>query len=570
MPANPSSLTAPAGAVITDRHMADAFRGHLARAGVERSELFERTKQRRPIRVHDLRATFVTLSLAAGRSEAWVGVMINRYRRAARTAAELGLGALAPFDWALPEIAGPAVHAIAVGLCALDATTAAPYTIAARSEPAAGGTRGGTEIIRPLGGTGIRRGFQNPRLERVSGFESRRGHEVHAGEVIDAAEFSRIKRRMALHHCKWDAQVGDTSALAPFPLIVDEEDWRFLKKAAEDLDREMRSAETLVLADPRARRELGVPRPIERLLDALAVDPSPTLGRIARFDFHPTADGWQVSEVNSDVPGGFTESSSFTRLMGEQVSSKPLCDPTERWLDLISLRAQRVALLVAPGWLEDMQVVELLARGLRVRGVDAVLATPNRLRWSRGVAIVDEPVDAVVRFFQIEWLAKLPKSLGWDRFFTGGYTQLANPGIAVVSESKRFRIACELVGAPMPTWRDLVPKARTVSHAMKANADEWVFKRAFSNTGDSIYFGSELSSASWAKFRVLAGLERRSWVAQRRFRSTPIPTPHGPRHICVGVFTIDGVASGAYARLSRRPKIDWSAVDVAVLSAGEA
>jgi hypothetical protein len=59
--------------------------------------------------VHDLRATFVTLALAVGRSEAWVAdrighrssVMINRYRRAARTAQELGLGELLPLAEAL-------------------------------------------------------------------------------------------------------------------------------------------------------------------------------------------------------------------------------------------------------------------------------------------------------------------------------------------------------------------------------------------------------------------------------------------------------------------------------------
>ena len=91
---------------------ADDFRDHLARAGVSRPELFERSKTRHPIRVHDLRATFVTVSLANGRSETWVAdrtghrssEMINRYRRPARTHAELGLGALVPLDQALPEL----------------------------------------------------------------------------------------------------------------------------------------------------------------------------------------------------------------------------------------------------------------------------------------------------------------------------------------------------------------------------------------------------------------------------------------------------------------------------------
>jgi hypothetical protein len=86
--------------------MAEGFRDDLQTAEINRPELFERTKNRQRIRVHDLRATFVTLSLAAGRSEAWVqdrtghrsSIMINRYRRAARTAQELELGCLEPLD----------------------------------------------------------------------------------------------------------------------------------------------------------------------------------------------------------------------------------------------------------------------------------------------------------------------------------------------------------------------------------------------------------------------------------------------------------------------------------------
>jgi integrase len=89
------------------------FRRQLEYAGIDRPELFERSPQRRPIRVHDLRATFITISLAEGRSEAWIAdrtghttsAMIQRYRRAARTATELGLGPLKPLDECLPELA---------------------------------------------------------------------------------------------------------------------------------------------------------------------------------------------------------------------------------------------------------------------------------------------------------------------------------------------------------------------------------------------------------------------------------------------------------------------------------
>jgi integrase len=61
---------------------------------------------------HNLRTTFITLALAAGRSETWVAdrtghkssQMINRYRQAARTATEIGLGWLVNMASAIPEL----------------------------------------------------------------------------------------------------------------------------------------------------------------------------------------------------------------------------------------------------------------------------------------------------------------------------------------------------------------------------------------------------------------------------------------------------------------------------------
>ncbi|APU89272.1 integrase-like protein [Virus Rctr16k] len=103
----------PDGRRLVTSHLAERLRAALTEAKVTRPELFERSRTRMPMRVHDLRATFVTLALANGRTETWVAdrtghrssQMINRYRRAARTAAELGLGWLAPMDATIPELA---------------------------------------------------------------------------------------------------------------------------------------------------------------------------------------------------------------------------------------------------------------------------------------------------------------------------------------------------------------------------------------------------------------------------------------------------------------------------------
>jgi len=95
--------------------LAETFRTHLERAGIraKRPELFVRNAARQPIRVHDLRGTFVTLALANGRSQSWVmartghrsSQRVNCYRRIATSFAELNLGELAPLDSALPELA---------------------------------------------------------------------------------------------------------------------------------------------------------------------------------------------------------------------------------------------------------------------------------------------------------------------------------------------------------------------------------------------------------------------------------------------------------------------------------
>jgi integrase len=69
-------------------------------AGLERSQIYEKSEQRIPLRVQDLRASFVTISLAQGLTETWVtdrtghrsASMLKTYRRVARTYEELNVG----------------------------------------------------------------------------------------------------------------------------------------------------------------------------------------------------------------------------------------------------------------------------------------------------------------------------------------------------------------------------------------------------------------------------------------------------------------------------------------------
>ncbi len=105
------------GIPLNVMHLAALLQSDLRRVGVSRPQLFERSKVRRPIRAHDLRATFVTISLATGKTETWISdrtghrshEMIEAYRRKART---WNLGELGPLHELIPELreAGPAVR----------------------------------------------------------------------------------------------------------------------------------------------------------------------------------------------------------------------------------------------------------------------------------------------------------------------------------------------------------------------------------------------------------------------------------------------------------------------------
>ncbi|MGH7297967.1 MAG: tyrosine-type recombinase/integrase, partial [Polyangiaceae bacterium] len=105
------------GIPLNVMHLAALLQSDLLRVGVTRPQLFERSKVRRPVRAHDLRATFVTVALATGKNETWVSdrtghhshEMVDAYRRKART---WNMGELGPLHELVPELreAGPAVR----------------------------------------------------------------------------------------------------------------------------------------------------------------------------------------------------------------------------------------------------------------------------------------------------------------------------------------------------------------------------------------------------------------------------------------------------------------------------
>jgi hypothetical protein len=176
-----------------------------------------------------------------------------------------------------------------------------------------------------------------------------------------------------------------------------------------------------------------------------------------------------------------------------------------------------------------------------------------------------------VRFYQGEWLARLPRRTGWERLFRGGWTPVVNPGSAVVVESKRFPLVWDALRTRLPTWRMLLPETRDPRDApWRADDDDgggggWLLKSAFCNTGDQVCAPGWVDVRHWRSAAREARWFPWNWAAQRRFDAVPLETPDGPMFPCLGVYTVNGRAAGIYGRLSRGPVVDYAAVDVAVL-----
>jgi glutathionylspermidine synthase len=143
-------------------------------------------------------------------------------------------------------------------------------------------------------------------------------------------------------------------------------------------------------------------------------------------------------------------------------------------------------------------------------------------------------------------------------------TPLSNPATAILTQTKRFPLVWDALATSLPTWRRLLPETRDPRDVPSAHGDQWVLKPALGRIGEDIAMPGVTPPDEWRRIARAARRHPDGWVAQRRFESVPLETPTGPAFPCIGVYTVDGRAVGAYGRVARRPLIDWSAQDAPV------
>ena len=375
---------------------------------------------------------------------------------------------------------------------------------------------------------------------------------------------------------KWDPQFFDSNTIAKQALVITDEEHKELERLTEQLDEETRKAEDLLNKNLKLAKPLALPKKIYKELKKMKnYDPDKHI-RLMRYDFHPTIEGkWAVSEVNSDVPGGFAESSIMPQMAIDVLNEKSYW--YKNFGDILTnaiikkVKAKGTIVLVhCTSYSDDRQVIQFLGDKLKQLGFRIIYAAADHLRFKNQEAfsILDGnegKVDAIIRFTPLEWLIDI-KPKHWEGYFDT-ITPSCNHPIAIFAQTKRFPLVwdqLEKQGIRLSTWRQLLPETVEVKNAKHKN--DYIFKPACGRVGEKISIKEACKEDEYRKIMADVKKHPKKYLAQKKFNSKPLISEEGESfHVCLGSYSVEGKHAGYYARISKLPRIDSYAADISVL-----
>ena len=391
--------------------------------------------------------------------------------------------------------------------------------------------------------------------------------------LIPNEKYSEYRYNVIFKAYKWDPQVGDHGTIAKHVVLMDQETVSQLETWAEKLSEETMLMEEAFIRNPKLAKELGLPRKILKTLNRISSYNRDQNVRLMRFDFHPTTDGWAISEVNSDVPGGLAEASILPKIACEYFDGyephKHVGDSILRAFSEKIKKDSVIALVHATSYSDDRQVMEFLSDHFQANGYNTVFAAPDHIEWKDKNAICiiegkEGPIDGIARFFPLEWLINLPRRSNWKGYFDCKTISCNHP-VAMYTQSKRLPLVWDKLGVDVPTWKKLLPETRDPKSINPKDSD-WIYKPALGRVGEGISIKGAVSEKEHREIEKDARRDHRNWVAQRKFTSQPLVDANGETyHLCVGVFTVNGKSAGFYGRISPYPRIDDRAKDIPLL-----
>ena len=388
--------------------------------------------------------------------------------------------------------------------------------------------------------------------------------------------YNEYKLDVILDCYKWDPQFCDNNTVAKYALVLSEKEHVELKLLTEKLIKETIEAENFLNKNLKYTKALEIPNKFRSDIKSMKnYNPEKHI-RLMRFDFHPTLENkWAVSEVNSDVPGGFAEATLMNRKALEYLSNENyyaisfgnfLADAIKKKV----CQGGKIMLVHCTSYSDDRQVMQFLGDKLSGMGYEVIYAAADQLKFENGKAISilnnrEGEVDGIIRFSPLEWVADM-KTKNWHGYFNTETVSCNHP-IAIFAQTKRFPFVWDLLeskGIDLSTWRKLLPETLEVND--KKVDDKFIYKPVYGRVGENISIKEACKDDEYKK--ILKDVKRhpKKYLAQKKFNSRPLTNEDGEEfHVCIGSYGVENSHAGYYARISRSPRIDSYAADIPVL-----
>jgi len=400
---------------------------------------------------------------------------------------------------------------------------------------------------------------------------------------IPENEYDNYRLDVIFNGYKWDPQYMDNNTIAKSALIITKDENDELESLTEKLYHETFQAELMINNNLDFAKSLFLPRKINKEITKMGNYQADKHIRLMRFDFHPTIEGkWAISEVNSDVPGGFAEASKMP-----EIACKLFIEQNYTYKDFGDIITKTISNKVKPGgkimfvhctsFSDDRQVMQFLGDKVKDLGFDVIYAAADHLRFINRKAISvlegnEGEIDAIIRFTPLEWLINI-KPKRWSGYFDT-VTTSCNHSIAIFAQTKRFPLIWETLekhGADLSAWRQLLPETLEVKDVKihSGETGEYIYKPVYGRVGEGISIKEACKGDEYSRILKDVRKNPKKYMAQKKFNSKELFDEKGKGfHVCLGSFCVEGKAAGYYARISDKPRIDSGAADIPVLIEG--
>ncbi len=383
-----------------------------------------------------------------------------------------------------------------------------------------------------------------------------------------------LLRELEQRYLIWDAYVAGARRVDLHPIVISRDLHERAKNAAESVMRNVSIAAARAHGDPAERALYGLPTAAQRLAEASAFARDDA--SLVRVDLLVGEDDELFAcEINADCPGGHNEALGLPKLARAAGYSRGH-DPTRvvpmlaaRLADLARKTAERngdsatptVGMIYATAYAEDLQVCAIMRRELRKLGVHCILAPPTAptLGASGGLEIHGKAIHALYRYFPAEYMEGQRNVSAIAQAIASRRVRTLSSFAHVYTQSK-LSLARAGALANVPETHDLidVDDAR-----LRGERGDWVIKRAYGRVGEDVIVGALCTQADW-DLAVTAILDERrrgeSWIAQRFVRQRAMQTPWGPRLLTLGVYLLDGIFAGYFARVTSQSHVSHDAL----------